>query len=466
MKDNRPNIVLILLDTTRADHLSCYGYYRMTSPNIDSIAAQGTLFENAISPAQWTAPAIASLFTGMFPSKHGVYYGSLFLRTDIPTLAEVLAEAGYVTAGFSSVGWVSRHTEFSRGFETFEEIFWTDSNLIEIFSHAQWKILSTLTNTHDSGMHRINKKVRSWLRRGNGDRPFFLYLHYLESHLPYIPPRPFNRLYHGDGMGLRGLRRLNQDADKYIAGKVDMTEEDFKLLESQYDGEIAYQDFKLDEIFGCLKELNILDDTLLIITADHGENIGHHGLMGHEFCLYDTLLRVPLILRYPKLFPGGLRVPSQVQTVDIFPTILDILELDHERVREEIQGVSFLSGMNDSAHSRFAISEQDRPLMAIKRIAQSYPDFDETAYDRQLRAVRLDGFKYIWASDGKDELYNLASDPGEQDNLIDSYSWKAAELRAKLFDWIHSFEAAEAITGYSEDELNVLTKHLRDLGYL
>jgi len=190
-----------------------------------------------------------------------------------------------------------------------------------------------------------------------------------------------------------------------------------------------------------LRELEILDNTLLIITSDHGEEFGEHGLVGHELCIYDTLLHVPLIIRYPGLVEAGLRVEEQVQLTDLFPTILDIVGINWNG-EEQLQGQSLVRDGQQPEHA-FAIAEYELHYQALSLLkgtgfAQLFTDVNKWA--RRLKTIRTEEYKYIWASDGRDELYNIREDPGELNNLIQVEPEKAAELKALLKEWLNSFE--------------------------
>ncbi len=218
-----------------------------------------------------------------------------------------------------------------------------------------------------------------------------------------------------------------------------MRDKDFEILRALYDGEISYLDFRMGQLFDYLRELQVLDDTVLIITSDHGENFGEHHLMDHQFCVYDTLLHVPLIIRYPKLFQPGLRVTQQVQTTDIFPTILDIAGIEWDKGK--IQRHSLLK-QGDANEPTFAIAELSKWHWAVGEL-KGNPNFDAMKYDRRLKTIRTDSFKYIWASDGNHELYDIRNDSAEINNLIETQPEKAKELKTRLIEWLNSFEPAQ-----------------------
>jgi arylsulfatase A-like enzyme len=455
---------MIVMDATRADHLSSYGYQRSTTPNIDRIAAEGAIYEQAISPAPWTLPAVASLFTGLYASQHGTHASHQYLDTHFLTLAELLRSRGYRTALFPNVVWIDEPFGLHRGFDTyglpgrlplFDRLF----KRVTIIEKAYRRLFG---RPYESATRDTNRRIKEWLTTEFEDGvPFFINVHYGNPHLPHRFREPYTALFLGH-LGAEA-KKVNQDPHRYMAGQANMTEEDFEILKALYDGEIAYLDSMLNQVFELLRERGILDDTLLIITADHGENIGDHGLMAHQYCLYDTLIHVPLIIRYPRLFAAGHREKSQVQTHEIFTTIMDILGIEKEEVVNDVRGRSLIPAKIAAQPLPFAISEDPAPNLAPFR--RKCPGFDPSKFDRRLRAVRCDGYKYVWASDGRHELYNLVKDPHELENLIQTQAEKAEALQEKLDNWLESIDQPESgeMTLEVDDEIK---DRLKALGYL
>jgi arylsulfatase A-like enzyme len=290
-----PNILLIVMDAARQDHLSCYGYPLSTTPNLDQLAEEGVRFANAITTGGWTVPTHASLFTGTFPSFHGARDGHPVLNEGLCTLAEVLRGCGYRTAGFTNVGWVAEATGLTRGFDTFVPVYrlWEGRSVPVLARRLLAKLVWMLAGRKLAGAAATNRCVERWLARGESARRFFVFINYSEAHVPYWPPRSFARRFLGPlNIGFSEAQRVNQDPLRHITGAVQMGERDFAVLRALYDAEIAYLDTRLGELFGYLSKQGLLDQTLVIVTADHGENFGDHGLMSHKWCLYDSILRV------------------------------------------------------------------------------------------------------------------------------------------------------------------------------
>jgi arylsulfatase A-like enzyme len=490
-----PNIIIVLIDTLRADHLSCYGHSRRTSPHIDAIAERGHVFERVVSPAPWTPPSHASLFTGTYPSRHGVDRSHLILDPSLTPLPEVLRRHGYRTYGVSSNYWLSRETCFDRGFDEFvhswqlvqsggtnkplqrqqqrqdlqlaavEGETGLKAKIGNVINEAFEKATQKLRRSHhryDDGAWRVNHFVRRWIPRWQREQaPFFAFLHYMEPHIRYAAPRSYHTMHVRKGIADERVRRLNQDPWRFLTGSAPMDEEDFDILSSLYDGEVSYVDHRIGQLYEMLRASGILENTALFITSDHGENLGEHQLMDHCYCLYDTLLRVPLIAHFGSAFGRGERSDRQVQTHDLFPTILDLAGVGADPARAQIQSRSLL----DSATDRVAFSEYLEPQPPLPVLRQRYPGFLGNEFDRALRTAQTSDYKYVWASDGRDELYDLKIDRAESTNLIERQPEKAKDLYAKLEGWLASFQhSAQDQETVELDESTI--KKLEQLGYL
>jgi len=456
--DRCPNILLIVMDATRARNLSCYGYHRPTTPNLDHFAKHSVIYELAISPAGWSLPSHASIFTGLYPSRHGAHDQHKYLSPHCPTMAELLCSYGYCTVAFCGNAYAGSATGLDRGFEQFNTLRNPAGSLAEINRKMTVGVAAVL-GQRDAGARYTNQQVKSALYRlrANG-RPFFMFIHYNEPHAPYRPPRTYNR-YLPDGVSPKEARRINQDRWKYFVEPTLMDERDFEILTAMYDGEIAYLDFRIGQVLGWLEKLGILDNTMVIITSDHGENVGDHGMMGHAYCLYDTLVHVPLIIHYPREMATTGRVAHQVQTLDLLPTILAMLGDTSSGAYRSLQGHDLLS----SAGRDFTIAEQMHPDLTT--FHKRFPGADVSRFDRSLKMVRTDRCKYIWDSNGQHELYDLQVDPNETRNIIAERQDIAQDLNQRLTEWRDSFE--EAIPSDQAPEFDEVVKaRLRALGYL
>jgi arylsulfatase A-like enzyme len=297
----RPNIVLISVDTLRADHLSAYGYERATSPNFDRLANGGVLFEQAFSPTSWTLPGHASMLTGVDPTRHGATNWKKPIRKDIPLLAEVLSEAGYATKGVVNGTFVKPGFGFDRGFDSYEVY---KSQAPESHHAAVMKVLDSKPT-----------------------RPFFYFFHYMRVHGPYAPSpdgNPFERPFDGE-ISASITKILERWHARGKQGPVVSSAENDHLIDL-YDGAILAMDAMLAQILDRLDDPSAAN-TYVILTADHGEEFMEHGFLGHSLSLYDEVIKVPLIIRGPGI-EAGKRVRSIAGLIDIVPTVLDLLEIE------------------------------------------------------------------------------------------------------------------------------------------
>lgn len=469
----QPNIIFIVLDTVRADHLSCYGYNRLTTPALDKIAAEGALFQQAVASAPWTLPSHASMFTGLFPSEHATSQEKPLLNLNIPTLAELLQQVGYRTAGFSNNPWIDTMTGLNRGFEFF--LNWKQFRPNNKFSAFKKVAQQLRLRTQKRMAENTVDHMLQWLKtvpKQPRSAPFFLFVNFMEAHLPYDPPPKYARRFSTP----TSSQALNQDDARYITGQVKMSSEDFELLTALYDSELLYLDDQLDRFFSALERLTLLDDTLLIITSDHGENLGDHGLMTHVFCLYDTLIRVPLIMRFPPQVGSALNIDTQVQIQDLFSTILKSAGFTG-RVSGYEPKKSILDAVTSTQASQdchYAFAEYAYPALTHKRLQKYEPDFDNPQLVTALKCVRTPNHKYIWSERGQDEFFDLKKDPAEKNNLIFSEDAQTTQnvafFREVLEDWTKSLTDYEQSSDptvpviLSTDE--AVVNRLRDLGYL
>jgi arylsulfatase A-like enzyme len=476
--EDRLNVALLVIDALRADHVSCYGYSRATTPNLDAFAAAGTRYASVTSPGVWTFPSMASMFTGLYPSQHGLNRANRTVPAELRLLAERLREAGYRTAGFSANPYVGRTYGFDRGFDVFREFWGVSGNgdrsgVSGVLNGAyQWlfprvrgtiKRSQTLTRAYqryqrrrvearDKGAAALVEATVDWIGDARRSRqPFFLYAHVMEAHGPLAPPTRHLRRFM-DEPAIARARELNQDAMGYMAGANPLNDEAMGLLVDLYDGSVAYS----DEMLGRLLEA-LGDDAVVIVTADHGNSFGEHGILDHFFSVHQTLADVPMAVRHPGI-PAGL-VERPVGTIDIAPTVLELAGLD----TAGLAGVPLTA----TADPRSCLVTEflDPPLERFHRFHR----FDPVAFRRDLRGVRHGDHKYIWASDGRDELYDLRKDPRETMNLADTEPGLLATLRKVHDGWLLETSAGQGrARAAAPDDFEVeedVAESLRSLGY-
>ena len=482
---SQPNVVVVVADTTRVDD----AYDPAVAPTLADLAESGTRATRAFSAAPWTLPSHASMLTGTHTSRHGAHAGHERLDGDLPTLPECFRDAGYDTVCVSSNTWLSVESGFARGFDEFEQTWQAvqsetalaelvdeteerrvravarrlfDGNPVANAANVLYRLL--VRGRSDDGAARTTAFVENWLAGRDGDDPFFLFANYLEPHLEYRPPRRLAEQFLPSTATYEAASEVPQEPWAYLAGEVTLSESELQLLRGLYRAEVAYVDEQLAALRAALRAAGELADTVFVVTADHGENVGDHGMLDHQYCLYDTLVHVPLVLSGGG-FAGGGDLTGLVSLVDLAPTLLDEAGIEAPAARESFQGVSVHPDA-DSDPRAFVVSEYAEPqpsMAALERTLGELPAHVRE-YDRSLRAIRTASHKLVRGSDGARALYDLAADPGETTDVSAERPSVADDLAARLDDWLASFEHADA--DGPVDISAAREERLEQLGYL
>jgi len=436
---DKTNIILIIMDTQRADNLSCYGYSKKTTPNIDRIASEGAIFLNNIIPGVWTLPSHSSLFTGRYVSGHGADANCEYLIVEFPTMAEILRENDYHTVGFSNNGWVSRRTGVARGFEEYYMV----SRNIASKKVVEWFYVeeeSFSGEEADRGSLKTVIAAKSWLKKKwDHNRPFFMFINFIEPHGPYWPPEPFRSRFlpsdidESELKSLPKLRSVMECVDIRV-GALKLSKREWELEKALYDGCTATVDDRIGMLYNFLKEEGLIDETVFIITSDHGDVQGEHDPhVEHHLCVYEELVKVPLIVRYPEIVPKNVRIKWLSQTVDILPTLLDIAGIKDQRYWKTLHGYSLLPTLLENRLVRdFALIEYHTSIQQLYHMWRRHPEYDIRRLSYWIKALRTLKYKYIWYSNGRDELYDLENDPGETKNIAEENPDILKNLKKKL----------------------------------
>lgn len=468
-----PNIIFVLIDTLRADRLSCCGYGRGTSPNMDKLAKSGLLFENAIVSAPWTLPSHASLFTGLFPSEHGATDENPYLRDDVPTLAELLNEMGYFTVAHATGnGWLSDDTNLMRGFHHFYgPTYYAPPRALgsRLLRKIRWKVRTTLKLDTKNRLTNSLDAVEGYLNvHQKKGKPLFFFLHLMDTHMPYRPSEKAMKKFGLDKVDPGQIRYLQEKFREYRTAPEKMTEEQLRILSDMYDACIATVDSRLNRLFRLVGKTEHRDNTVLVVTADHGEQVGEHGIVNHWMSLYDVLLRVPLIMLCPDRLGGPNRISQQIQHKDLFYTLLDIAGYDGEKVsQEKIKNKSLIEiAAGRSPFPEYTFAQQAYAKMTLEHIRKYNPSFDNERLVSPKQAVRTNRFKYIKYGTGSEELFDIESDPQETKNVIDEYPEVVEELRSKLNTLPASSDTGTAAPDQLKGFNPEIKKRLEDLGYM
>jgi arylsulfatase A-like enzyme len=433
-----PNIIIVVLDTVRVDRTGAGGA-RSVTPTLDALGEEGAVFTRACANGPWTVPSHASIFSGLLPSSHRCTSRRFAFLPGSPTFAELLADRGYETVAFFSNPWLSdRLTGMLVGFdERFSEV----GQGMEIL------------NSTDQGGARTLANIARWLDARRGDQPFLVFVNFLEAHLPYDPPDKYREAYLTDEP--EGFVVTTEWAQRYNARVQTATSEQLARAARFYDGDVNTSDRCLGQLLEQLMEHGLYDDTVIIVTSDHGENLGDHGFLDHQFGVFETLVDVPLVVRAPGLVEPGRR-SDPVMLSDIYDTVL------------EIGGVT---DGPETPHSRSLVAgpiEASRPQIAeyaganhelLEYLGGLNPSLDLTRYRTAYAKARIDDLELTIGSDGSVELYDLARDPGRTSNIAGANPDAVSALRAVIpeVDW-----------GEPEDsEIDAeLRDRLRSLGYV
>lgn len=423
-REDLPNILLFTIDACRPDHFGCYGYARNTTPNIDKLANEGVLFTHAFSQSAWTTPGMISIFTSLYPPTHTVDAKDKTPGVGILTLPKVLKTHGYTVPVLPR--FVDIPNYWHLGFDTVDK---------DRFQDLEGEDLLELMKAYKQ-------------------EKFFIWYHYHGLHLPYNPPAPYDRIFQentvnetpADSEAVSIIKRKSV----IRSGSIHFHHEDKKTIVALYDGQLRQLDDYVGRLLGKMKDWGILENTLIIMTSDHGEELFEHGFVGHASTslnakLYDEMIRIPLIMWWPKRLEYK-KIEELVQQIDIMPTILDILGLT---VPEELQGNSLLPLIQDKAsyNSKLTPGRFKRETIFCETILGGYQSTKEMEKTK-LRCIRTHNYKLIYKncalndlpndSQQSDtyELYDLRTDPKEVKNIGEKNPEIGKELKKELFQWI------------------------------
>jgi arylsulfatase A-like enzyme len=460
----RPNVLIYMIDTLRADHASLYGYSRETTPFLKKLGASGVVFDDCQAQATWTKASTASLMTSLYSFTHGIVNDYDTIPNGAFTLAEQLRLAGYVTASAVANPFAGRTTGLQRGFDY-------------VFEYPV--VLRNRSDASDRGTDSaaVNKLAFSWLER-HREEPFFLYAHTTDPHAPYRPPAPFDakfgkpsesaefdRTYmklrkereYGGGTVINraSCAKAGVDPDRFITQAID-----------RYDGEILHNDKSFELLVGKLNELGVLDNTLIIVVSDHGEEFWDHGWTAHGHTVYQELTHSALLMWNPKLLPSARRVADPVQLIDVMPTVLDLLGLCAPNL---IQGQSLVPLARGQAFRR-------RGPVMTSRFAHPGAEANGPVVENRTNSFGLidSKWKLIYRDKAKEsginrvELYDRASDRAEKNNLAAQRPREVERMMAETGQWIEAQKKIRAVLGRGgKSTLDQQTiEQLRSLGYL
>jgi arylsulfatase A-like enzyme len=491
MTESGGNVLFVVLDTVRKDHLTPYGYEKPTTPTLDALAEEATVYEEAVSPAPWTLPVHASMFTGRYPSEHGASQEQPYLDESVGTLAEAMRAAGYDTACYSSNAWITPYTRLTDGFDRQDNFFevmpgeflsgtladlWQRVNDSDRLRRVANRLVELGNEVHEhfAGGKGADSKTPAVIDNAieftDEADDWFTFVNLMDAHLPVYPPEEYREEF-APGVD---PEEVCQNSKEYNSGARDIDEAEFEDIRGLYDSEIRHMDAELRRLFDHLKATDQWAETLVVVCADHGELHGEHGLYGHEFGIYDPLVNVPLIVKAPGVDPG--RSDQQVEMQDLYHTVLDFAGVEAVGTPVEETRSLLSADYRDFADGEYAFIEYHRPVVELKQLetkaAAANVDLDrESRYYSRMRGARRVNGKYIRNERIADEAYRLDGDPGETEDLAESDDEVLREVESRL----REFEARVGETWDDEydpdadvlDEMDDTTKdRLQDLGYI
>jgi arylsulfatase A-like enzyme len=484
------NVLFVVMDTVRKDHLTPYGYDRPTTPGLDSFAQQARVYDNAVAQAPWTLPSHASMFTGLYPSAHRATQEDPYLADDIATLAQSVSAAGYATACYSSNAWITPYTRLTAGFDAQDNFFEVmPGNLLSGTLAALWQTVNDSDRLRSvaNRLVELGNDVHEYLADGEGadsktpavidqtmefmdqNETFFAFVNLMDAHLPVFPPTEYHKEF-APGVD---PTKVCQNSKEYNSGARDISEQEFNDIRGLYDAEIRHIDAQLTRLFEWMQSNGKWADTTVIVCADHGELHGEHGLYGHEFCLYDPLVNVPLMVKAPELEPG--REKQTVELVDLYHTVLDTTGV--EPLGEPFDDTRSLCSADhrNFEDGEYGFVEYHRPVVELNQLETKADaagitlDTDSRYYSR-MRAARGPAAKYIRNERITDEAYRINSDPAEIRPVSPEEDKQIAEVKARLTafedrfgdDWDSMDVGGERLDKMSDDA----KARLQDLGYM
>jgi arylsulfatase A-like enzyme len=427
-----PNVILISIETTRADHLGCYGYERMTSPVIDTLASEGAMFLNMHVQRGETWPSLTSMMTSLYPVNHGVRHNGHMLPPSKISLAEILKNNKYRCGAFLTNAVYAKWRGFDHKFANAEE---SEDDV------------------------KATQKAIEWLKDQH-DKKLFLWIHYWQPHRPYQPPLPYDRIFDPDYTGR--LDGSNYQMNEITLKKLDLDDADLNHIISLYDGSILFIDDQIKQVFQTLDDLGIKENSIIIVTADHGEDLYQHNYyFYHSGSVYSSSLHVPFIIKLPHQLRENKKIEDIVQGIDIAPTILDLLDIP---IPEHFEGQTL---------KQLILSESP--------VTGSGVAYSE--WGNKILTIRTDRYRYVYNPTGfhphpiaevpeiaypieEEELYDVIADPLESANRVSEKSQIAQDLLKKLSSWNHFETWLSSEIDIEQKIPEEVLERLRSLGYI
>jgi arylsulfatase A-like enzyme len=473
---SRPNILLVVWDTVRADYMGLYGYGRPTTPFLDEWSRGARVYEDCISVGSTTVPTHVSMFTGLLPLEHGVTNATPTVGDDFQLLAESLKDAGYDTYMFSENPKIAERNKITQGFDAVEHP-WSPAYRERSLQFMLERVPPDDRSTNLTSLLRQPRQKNHSLKTAGpclaeavlgrlaarpAGKPFFVFLNCMTAHYPLVPgrahraavmtPEQVERSYQVD--------RTAWQLWSYVFRRHEYSDEEIELTRLTYAAAVRELDASFRDLLTRMEKDGYLENTAVILTSDHGEHLGEHHLLDHQYSVYEPLLRVPLILRYPPAVAAG-RAREPVTNMDIYPTLLELAGLP---APEGTKAISLLHAPASRARLGTYTGVERKRFASMRR---AYPDLDPAAWDRTLHAFYTGPYKLIRGSDGRNELYQIANDPGENADRYDAAAAASVAASREYSQYLSTLQKPRAApraasAPASAEEI----QRLRALGYM
>jgi arylsulfatase A-like enzyme len=463
--EGKPNILWVVYDTVRADHISAYGYPKQTSPNFDALAREGTVFDKTYTSAAWTVESHASMFTGKYASQHGCRHPTLFLGEQHKTIAQFLTEAGYDSSLYAGNPWLDHSTGLARGILDLSPTWRFSTTIAFSFVGRFW--IDHIQGGGDKGAGLTNESFKHWYEaKRDKKRPFFAFVNYLEAHAPYFAVSPEDRhKFLPEGASDAEASELSAKIFNHMVFGLDyeFSRREMDIILAMYDAGIHNADRRMGELLDVLRKDGTLDNTLVIVTADHGELFDEHNMWGHDLALYNEVVHVPLVIRYPAKMPAGMRSDKPVQLLDLFATVMSAAGLSDRmpadaRAQDILPLVAGGGDVNRPLFGEYFTPRMPPLVRDIQKMGKDPATF-------HINSVQQSNLKLIrWSDEAR--LFDLATDPREQTDLSSSRAEDKQRLNALIDDFVKANQAGTGGSSGGGELDEAMKQRLKSLGYI
>jgi arylsulfatase A-like enzyme len=470
---SEPNILFIVIDSARPDHFGVYGYDKHTTPFLTRAISEMALYVDASAPAAWTRPAMTSMFTALYPQQYD-FFNDRYPGENVALITEILGRRGYRVIALSNNPYMSPSTGFDRGVERFYFVY--PGRFVNVLDKRV--VLKNLPVIVRQYLNRraslkflpqmINDQAKVLLRKIRADgTPFFMYLHH-DAHHPYLSDRRYLRHFIEAGISeaeIRLVEDVQRSGNMYWFSRESHPpgerERYYRILRAMHDASILKNDVFIEDLVTTLKAMDLYDNTMIIVTADHGEFLGERDLVSHGLYPYEESVRVPLIVKFPKEYDMAGTHDRLVSTIDLGPTML---ELAGTEIREHVPEAQGISLVGDNRHE-FVVTERMNFAKGLDYWNAAFPDHRFEDYDFGcMVAFKTSSRKFVWSSKGAHALFDRESDPGEKSNLYNPDDARSKTYLARAREWMEKVPKVASGTTVELDEK--VKRHLRGLGYL